>query len=108
MFVQATDAPVEAVDAGITRQVLAHDPELMMVRVAFRRGAVGSRHSYPHRQVTYVESGRFEANIGNETRLLVAGDCFLAPPDVPHGVTALEDGALIDVFTPARRDFVRS
>jgi quercetin dioxygenase-like cupin family protein len=28
------------------------------------------------------------------------------PPDAPHGAVALEAGALIDVFTPARADFL--
>jgi quercetin dioxygenase-like cupin family protein len=36
----------------------------------------------------------------------VAGDCFYASADVVHGVRALEDGALIDVFTPVRKDFL--
>jgi quercetin dioxygenase-like cupin family protein len=78
-----------------------------MVRVTFERGAVGGRHAHPHRQVTFVERGRFEATLGDETRLVEAGDCFFVPPDVPHGVVALEEGALVDVFTPMREEFVK-
>jgi quercetin dioxygenase-like cupin family protein len=78
----------------------------MMVRVMFQPGAVGPRHSHPHRQVSYVERGRFEATLGDVTRLLGPGDSFLVPPDLPHGVTALEEGVLVEVFTPAREEFV--
>ena len=107
MFVCATDSPVQDVDTGVSRQILAHDPLLMMVRVGFKKGAIGYVHSHPHRQVTYVESGRFDATMGDERRLLGPGDSYYAPPGVPHGVVALEDGVLIDVFTPAREDFLQ-
>jgi quercetin dioxygenase-like cupin family protein len=108
MFVKASESKIQEVDAGVTRQILGHDPQLMMVRVAFTKGAVGAMHSHPHRQVTYVERGAFRATIGGQDTVLKAGDCFLVPPDAVHGVVALEDGALIDVFTPARQDFLGS
>jgi quercetin dioxygenase-like cupin family protein len=106
MFVRRSDAPVEQVDTGVTRQVLGHDSGLMMVRVTFTKGAVGTLHAHPHRQVTYVERGRFEATVNGSTAVVGPGDCFFVPPGVPHGAVALENGALIDVFAPARLDFV--
>lgn len=107
MFFCAQDAPVVPVGDGVTRQILARDPQLMLVRVTFAKGAIGYLHTHPHRQVTFVESGRFEATMGDEKRLIGPGDSYFAPPDVPHGVVALEDGVLIDVFTPAREDFLK-
>lgn len=106
MFVLGSEASIEQVDGGVTRQVLGHDNALMMVRVTFRKGAVGPMHAHPHRQVTYVERGRFETTINGKTAVVGAGDCFFVAPDEPHGATALEDGTLIDVFTPARMDFL--
>jgi quercetin dioxygenase-like cupin family protein len=91
---------------GVQRQVLGHGTDLMVVRVEFKAGAIGALHQHPHRQATYVASGRFDVTIGGETAMLVAGDCFYAPTNVMHGVRALEDGALIDVFTPVRQDFL--
>jgi quercetin dioxygenase-like cupin family protein len=106
MFVHAIETPVEEVAAGVTRQVLGFDPELMMVRVEFRNGAQAPRHSHEHRQVTYVVSGRFEATLAADTRIIATGDCYFVPPHVPHGVVALTDGVLIDVFTPMRQEFL--
>jgi quercetin dioxygenase-like cupin family protein len=106
MFVRAQEQEIEQVADGVTRQILGHDPLLMMVRVSFQKGAIGVLHSHPHRQVTYVERGTFDATIGDRTTVLRSGDCFLVPPDVLHGVVALEEGALIDVFTPTREDFL--
>lgn len=78
----------------------------MMVRVEFKKGAVGALHHHPHRQATYIVAGRFEVTVGDELHELAHGDCFYAPSDVPHGVRALEDGELVDVFTPVRDDFL--
>jgi quercetin dioxygenase-like cupin family protein len=106
MFVRRSEAPVEHPDPGVTRQVLGHDSEVMMVRVTFVKGAVGYLHHHPHRQVSYVERGAFEVRVGEETTVLREGDCYFVSPDVPHGVTALQDASLIDVFAPARLDFL--
>ena len=91
---------------GIERQILSYGPDLMLVRVRFASGAVGTIHHHPHRQATYVVAGSFEATVGDSHRTLHAGDSFFAAADVPHGVRALEDGMLVDCFTPARVDFL--
>jgi quercetin dioxygenase-like cupin family protein len=105
-FVWGAETPWVAAGDGVRRRVLARGPDLMLVRVAFGAGAVGETHSHPHRQVTYVLSGRFEVEIDGERRVLEAGDSFFAPGGVVHGVTALVEGELLDVFTPARREFI--
>jgi quercetin dioxygenase-like cupin family protein len=54
MLVRGGEAAVEIPEPGITRQVLGHDPTLMMVRVRFEAGAVGYVHRHPHRQATFT------------------------------------------------------
>ena len=94
-------------DVGVRRQVLGHGPDLMLVRVEFEAGAVGALHHHPHRQVSYVVAGRFEVTVGDERTELGPGDCFFVTADRVHGVVAREAGTLIDVFTPAREDFLQ-
>ncbi len=106
MIVRGQDAPTAQAGAGVARQVLGHDAELMLVRVTFEKGAVGSVHSHPHRQVTFVENGRFDFTLDGTTTRLSAGDSVFVPPDLPHGAVAIEAGSLIDVFAPARADFL--
>jgi len=106
-FVLTTDTTWEIVGEGVRRQVLGYGPDLMLVRVDFDKGAVGSLHQHPHRQVTYVAAGAFDASVDGNTRRLVAGDCFYVAADLIHGVVAVENGTLIDVFTPAREDFLK-
>ena len=106
-FVRSDDTPWQSTnDVGVRRQILGHGPDLMLVRVEFEAGAVGALHHHPHRQVSYVAAGRFEVTVDGESTELGVGDCFFVTADKVHGVVAREAGTLIDVFTPARLDFL--
>ena len=106
LFAEASDAGWRDLGAGIRRRIRLHLPEMMMVEVAFEAGAVGAPPAHPHVQCSYVAKGAFDVTIGGVTRRLAAGGGFIAPPNVEHGVVALEAGLLIDVFTPRRDDFL--
>ncbi len=105
-FVESRKLSWETVGDGVQRQILGYDPQLMMVCVKFNQGSIGPVHKHVHRQVTFVEHGSFEVQIGNEKKILKKGDCFFIPSGVDHGVVALEQGVLVDVFTPSREDFL--
>ena len=92
---------------GIKRQIMGYDGQLMMVKVVFEEGAVGTMHEHYHSQATYVASGKFELTIGEEKRILEAGDGYYVAPDVLHGCVGLEAGRLIDTFSPMRADFLK-
>lgn len=84
---------------------MSFDDRLMLVKVEFLAGGVGVLHQHPHTQITHIESGVFEVEIGEEKKVLKAGDCFYIPPNMLHGAVCLEAGVLIDVFSPMREDF---
>ena len=105
-FVLTRETPWTVMTEGVRRQILGYGPDLMMVRVDFDAGARGAVHHHPHRQATYVADGVFEVTVGEETRTLGQGDSFFAVGDQPHGVLASTKGTLIDVFTPARAEFI--
>ena len=106
-FITTNDVPWDTIGPGLTRQILGYGPDLMLVRVEFEKGAVGVMHHHPHRQVSYVVAGAFEVTVNGETRVLRTGDCFYVAADLVHGAVALEKGTLVDVFTPAREDFLK-
>lgn len=91
---------------GNRRRILLHTDELMLVEVSFEKGGEGWKHSHPHVQGSYIAEGSFEVTIGDETAVLSAGDSFIVPSGVTHGVKALAKGRLIDSFTPHRADFL--
>ena len=105
-FINAADIEWEKVGEGVERKILGYDEVLMMVCVRFAKGSVGALHHHVHRQISYVESGVFEVTIDGDKKILQKGDCFFVQPDLVHGVVALEQGVLIDIFSPCREDFL--
>jgi quercetin dioxygenase-like cupin family protein len=91
---------------GVVRFVKSYTDEVMVVENRFEKGAVGAMHSHPHTQITYVISGKFEFTIGEEKKVVTAGDTMLKKDGVPHGCVCLEEGILLDIFSPMREDFV--
>jgi quercetin dioxygenase-like cupin family protein len=106
VFVAETDHAWIDLGGGVKRKVLCYDQSVMLVRVVFEKGAIGPAHQHPHIQCSLVASGRFEMTIGDETRILEAGDSFIVPSKVIHSALALEAGELVDTFAPMREEFV--
>lgn len=106
-FILAGNIEWQTVDPGVQRKILGYDEHLMMVCVKFEKGAIGSLHHHVHRQATYVQEGSFEVTLDGQKTVLKQGDCFFVAPDLIHGVVALEPGMLVDVFAPARQDFLK-
>ena len=80
----------------------------MLERVAFEAGGIGTVLQLVHTQITHVESGVFEIEIAGEKKILKAGDAFFIPSNVWHGAVCLEEGVLIDTFSPMREDFIEN
>ena len=92
---------------GTTRRILTWNEEMMAVEVAFETGAVGSVHTHPHTQCSYVLSGKFSYSVEGEAVELNPGDAITVPSGLPHGTVCLQKGVLLDVFTPMREDFLK-
>ena len=105
-FIEDKSINWDVVGNGISRKIMSYEERVMMVKVAFEKGAIGTLHSHPHIQLTFVQSGVFEVEINQEKKVLRQGDVFHVPSGIIHGVVCLKDGELIDVFSPFREDFV--
>jgi len=106
VFVTAGDIPWQDLGDGVRRKILGYNDTMMMVRVEFEAGAIGAQHRHPHVQCAVVEKGSFDVTIDGRTRRLNAGDGYMVPSNILHGVVALEPGVLLDIFTPIREDFL--
>ncbi len=107
MYVENKNVPLTDLGGGVVRKVLAYSENLMNVELKFEKGAIGAKHSHPHEQIGYIISGSllFQEE-GKEDKVLVTGDSYYVEPNAVHGVVALEDTMLLDIFTPMRKDFV--
>lgn len=106
IFFEDLEAGWDEMWSGIRRKIIGYDDRLMLVKVWFDKGAVAAMHHHPHSQTAYIVKGKFEVVIGEEKKILNTGDGFYIPPGVEHGVTALEEGMVIDSFSPSREDFL--
>jgi quercetin dioxygenase-like cupin family protein len=96
----------EDLGGGVQRKILGFDNQIMMVKVKFEKGSVGSAHQHFHTQATYCAKGKFEFMIDGEKSIVDAGDGVYIKPNLIHGALCLEAGILIDVFSPIREDFL--
>jgi quercetin dioxygenase-like cupin family protein len=78
----------------------------MMVQVKFETGALGAPHQHFHTQATYCVSGKFEFEIDGVKQIVSAGDGVYIQPNLVHSAVCLEEGMLIDTFSPVREDFL--
>lgn len=101
------DIAPEKAGEGVERKVLAFCDEMMCVENIFKTGAIGAMHQHPHTQITYVAKGRFRFTIGDVTKEVKTGDTLLKQNGIIHGCECLEDGILVDFFTPMREDFIK-
>lgn len=101
-----TPHPATQADPGVMRQVLAENPDMMVVSFRFETDAAGKLHSHPHVQSTYVKSGRFRFEIDGTAFEVGPGDSFIIPSGAEHCCLCLDAGELIDCFTPRRDDFL--
>lgn len=100
------DAPVTNPEPGLERQVLVHTPQMMLVRHRMGTGWQGAPHAHPHEQLVYVASGCIHAVVHGAEIEARAGDSFIVESNVEHRAWALEDSVVLDVFTPAREDYL--
>ena len=57
--------------------------------------------------MTIVEKGRTRFLVGDEEKIVGAGEVIHIPENTWHGATMLdEEVILIDIFSPIREDFV--
>lgn len=95
-FVCENETKWETIGDGITRQILGYDGHIMMVKIkAEKSDPVGVEHAHYHPQVTYVSSGKFEFTIGNEKKVVTAGDGMYMEPDVRHSCICIEPGGSV-------------
>lgn len=107
MIALSNDVQAAVLDGKVSRKVLLHQNSMMLVEFTFKKGGVGQPHSHEeHEQIGYIAKGSFEVTVGDETKTLSVGDSYYAAKNEVHGVVALEDGVIVDAFTPIRKDFL--
>ena len=104
--IRQRDIDWKVVGEGMKMKVLSYGENLMMTIVEFEKGTTAPMHSHPHEQISYILEGKFVYRMDGEEKIMEKGDSVYVPSGAKHNVTALENGIILDVFTPIRRDFL--
>ncbi|MHB8733037.1 MAG: cupin domain-containing protein [bacterium] len=58
-------------------------------------GTGADPHKHPNEQIIYLLKGRLRARVGDEERVVEAGELIHVPSDVVHEIRALEDSVFL-------------
>jgi quercetin dioxygenase-like cupin family protein len=97
----------ENAEPGVKRRIFEPGKTIMMMEVHFEEGAEGYMHSHVHEQLSYLIKGKLEFTVGDEKKVITAGETIYIPSEAKHGCRALEPSILLDSFTPVREDLVK-
>ena len=100
------DIPEEALNALFSRRVV-HTARLTVARLRLKKGCIVPRHAHENEQVSTVESGMLRFIVDGVAIDVGADQSLAIPPHAAHEVVALEDTVALDIFTPAREDWIR-
>jgi quercetin dioxygenase-like cupin family protein len=90
-----------------TRKVITGE-KMTVVKLFINKGAKVPIHKHIHEQMSYVLKGSIKFFIKGEEMILKPENIVVIPSNVEHGAEALEDDTmLIEIFSPAREDFVK-
>ena len=100
------DLPEEPVNALVSRRVM-HTPAMTIIQLSYKQGGIVPLHHHVHEQVTMVLSGSVQMKMGGQVIIVGAGESLAVPSNAPHLAEALEDSTVVEVFVPARADWIK-
>ncbi len=106
MFRKKGTAEKKEMVEGVHLSTLVHGEKTLMGQFEIAKGAEVPRHSHPHEQTGFMVSGKLRFRVEEEIMEVETGDSWCIPGEAEHGVEALEDSVVIEVFAPVREDYL--
>jgi quercetin dioxygenase-like cupin family protein len=92
--------------AGVKLKTLVHGERTHFTEVRFVKGALIPMHQHPQEQTGYMVRGALCFTVGGEVKVARPGDSWNIASNVPHAAEAIEESVVIEVFSPAREDYL--
>ncbi len=106
MFTKSRDRESKSHLEGIEYKTLTYGERTSLSVFSLKKGSIIPNHKHPHEQTGYVISGRLLFTIDRELFEAEPGDSWNIPGNVEHAVEVPEDTVVIEVFSPAREDYL--
>ncbi len=107
MIVKGRSKCYNKVLEGVTIKNLVHGEKTHLIQVKLKKGTVVPEHQHHQEQSGYLISGSLRFFRGKEEAIALPGDSWVFAGETPHGVEALEDTVVIELFSPAREEYLK-
>jgi len=95
-FYNWDNVEVQAISDRVSRQIITGE-DVMMTMYKAKAGAEADPHQHEYEQIFCVLSGAWRFRVGDEERVVRAGDVVHIPSNVDHAGRVLEDVVTIGV-----------
>lgn len=82
-------------DNSIVSKQIIKKPNGNITLFAFDKDESLTEHTSPYEAVVYMVDGEMEIKIGGNPYNVKAGEIIIMPPDVPHGLKALQKSKML-------------
>ncbi len=106
MFYTANRDGFKEIVPGVMLKTLVHGERTHFTEVHLLKGAVIPMHQHPQEQTGYMVSGILRFTVNGEGFTVKPGDSWNLPANTPHAAVAVEKAVVIEVFAPAREDYL--
>jgi quercetin dioxygenase-like cupin family protein len=104
-IIKSTDA-IKKQFLGVDFEVLAIGAKSMTTKMLYKKTDFVPFHKHPNEQSEYIISGRYKLSFENQEYILTVGDTYSIPENIEHSLEVIEQGEIIDVFPPVRKDYL--
>jgi quercetin dioxygenase-like cupin family protein len=91
---------------GIQQKTLVYGEKTLLTEFRLEQGSRLPSHSHPQEQTGYLISGLIRLTVGDESREVNPGECWMVLGNVAHQAEVLKDSVAIEVFSPVREDYL--
>jgi quercetin dioxygenase-like cupin family protein len=106
MFKKSNVGKHREVIQGVHIKATVYGSQTLLTEVRLEKGAVIPLHKHPHEQTGYMISGHMDFLVDGEHHIATPGDSWNIAGNVEHGATAIEESVVVEIFSPAREDYL--
>lgn len=92
---------------GIQIKTLCYGESMLMSEFLLKKGSLLPAHDHPYEQTGYLVNGNIRLTIGEVSQNILPGYSWSIPAGVRHFAEIIEDSVAIEVFCPAREDYLK-
>jgi quercetin dioxygenase-like cupin family protein len=92
---------------GIKIKTLVYGDETLMTEFQMKKGSLLPAHAHPYEQTGYLLSGNIVLHVGEKKYKRSPGDSWCIPKNIQHKAEIIEDSVALEVFSPAREDYLQ-